>query len=113
MRGIVVQFLIVLSVLCAGLHAPALAHGNHDEHGEAKVLVADTHDAHAHEDLSDDSSSDQSQEFFHHHHCPAAMVAECTHASDGPHAARDMLRPGEVTALVSRASAPPVEPPLA
>ena len=113
MRGIVLQFLILFSVLCAGLHAPAAAHGDHDDHGQATVLVADAHHADAHEDFSGDSSSDPSQELFHHHHCPAAMMVECAHNTDRPHTSRDMLRPGEVTALVSRASAPPVEPPLA
>jgi beta-glucosidase/6-phospho-beta-glucosidase/beta-galactosidase len=110
MRGIVLQFLILFSVLCAGLHAPAAAHG---DHGQATVLVADAHHAAAHEDFSDDSSSDPSQELYHHHHCPAALMVECGHNTYRPHASRDMLRPGEVTALVSRASAPPVEPPLA
>lgn len=110
MRGIVLQFLILFSVLCAGFHAPAAAH---DDHGQATVLVADAHHADAHEDLSDDSSSDPSQEIYHHHHCPAAMMVECGQNVDRPYASRDMLRPGEVTALLSRASALPIEPPLA
>lgn len=113
MRGIVLQFLILFSVLCAGFHAPAAAHGDYHDHGQASVLVADALHADAHEDFSDNSSSDPSQEIFHHHHCPAAMVAECGQNINRPHASRDMLCPGEVTALLSRASAPPIEPPLA
>lgn len=113
MRGVVLHFVILFSVLCAGLHAPALAHGHHDEHDEASFLMADTHHAGAHEDFSDDSSSDLSQELFHHHHCPMAMTSECSGGSDAAVAKGDMLRPGEATALVSRASAPPIEPPLA
>lgn len=113
MRGVVLQFLILFSVLCAGLHTPATAHGDHDEHGQASVLVADTHHAQAYEDFSDDSSSDPAQELFHHHHCPAAMAVECVSDTDRPYAGRDMVRPGEVTALMSRTLAPPIEPPLA
>jgi hypothetical protein len=41
------------------------------------------------------------------------LMVECGPNADRPHASRDMLRPGEVTALLSRASAPPIEPPLA
>jgi hypothetical protein len=113
MRGIVLQFVFLFSVLCAGLHAPAAAHGGHDGHGQASVLVAEAHHADAHNDFSDDSSPDPSQELYHHHHCPAAMMVECGHNADRSYLSRDMLRPGEATALVSRASAPPIEPPLA
>lgn len=113
MGGIVLQFLILFSVLCAGFHAPAAAHGDDHDHGQASVLVADALHADAHEDFSDNSSSDPSQEIFHHHHCPAAMMVGCGYNVDGPYANRDKLRPGEVTDLLSRASAPPIEPPLA
>jgi hypothetical protein len=75
--------------------------------------LADAHHAGTHEDFSDESSSDPSQELFHHHHCPAAMMVDCGSAGATLLASRDMLRPGEVTALMSRASAPPIEPPLA
>jgi hypothetical protein len=113
MRGLVLQFLILFSVLCAGFHAPAAAHADYDDHGRASVLLADAHYVDAHEDFSDDSSTDPSQELYHHHHCPAAMMVDCGHNTDRPSASRDMLRPGEVTALISRASAPPIDPPLA
>ncbi|SFG39908.1 hypothetical protein SAMN05518801_12229 [Novosphingobium sp. CF614] len=123
MRGLRLQILILFAVLCAALHAPAMAHAGHDEHGESGALVVDADQAPmdqapvdqagADDGSSRDSSSDASQEFFHHHHCPMAMTAECAQGADDVLANRDMLRPGEAAVLVSRTSAPPVEPPLA
>jgi hypothetical protein len=113
MRGIVLQFLILFSVLCAGLHAPAAAHGDHADHGQPTIILADAHHADAHGDFSNDSSSDPSQELFHHHHCPAAMMFDCGPAADTILANREMLRPGKAAVLISRATAPTTEPPAA
>jgi len=113
MRGIVLQFLILFSVLCAGLHAPAAAHGDHDDHGQATVLVADAYHANAHEDFSDDSSSDPSQELYHHHHCPMATIFD---GSDGAILAftnKELLWPSKAAEFASLMPAPPTEPPAA
>ena len=111
MRGIVLHFLILFSVLCAGLHAPAAAHGDHDDHGQASVLVADTHHADAHEDFSDDSSSDTSQELYHHHHCPMTTVFVCSDSSILAFASKELLWPSKAAGLGSLMPAPPIEPP--
>lgn len=113
MRGIVFQFLILFSVLCAGLHAPAAAHGDHDDHGQASILVADAQHVDVHEDFSDDSSAGPSQELYHHHHCPMTMVFE---GSDGVSLAltnKELLWPSKAAALTSLIPALPTEPPAA
>ena len=108
MRGIVLHFLILFSVLCAGFHAPAAAH---DDHGQATVLVADAHHADAHEDFSDDSSSDTSQELYHHHHCPMTTVFVCSDSSILAFATKELLWPSKAAGLGSLMPAPPIEPP--
>jgi len=110
MRGIVLQFLILFSVLCAGFHAPAAAH---DDHGQATVLVADAHHAGAHEDFSDDSSSDPSQELYHHHHCPMTTVFDGSDGAMLAFANKELLWPSKAAALASLMPTPPTEPPAA
>jgi hypothetical protein len=109
MRGAVFQLLVLFSVLCAGIHAPAAAHGDHDASRAITIELSDAHQAHERED----TSSDPAQEVFHHHHCPAAMAVDCAYRAETVRVRRDTLRPAEVMALVSRASPPLVEPPLA
>ena len=110
MRGIVLQFLILFSVLCGGFHAPAAAH---DDHGQSSVLVADVHHADAHEDFSDDSSSDPSQELYHHHHCPMTTVFEGSDHAMPAFANNELLWPSKIAELASKVQAPTIEPPTA
>ena len=110
MKGVFVHFLILFSVLCAGLHAPAAAH---DDHSQSAVLVADAHHVDAHEDFSDDSSSDPSQELYHHHHCPMATVFDGSNGAMLVFANKELLWPSKTTALASLMPVPPTEPPAA
>ena len=110
MRGFVLQFLALFSVLCAGLHAPVAAH---EGHSEARVILDATYPADVNENVRGDPSPDPSQEMYHHHHCPAAIVVECSHDADVHRLSSDMLHPGKTAVLASRALALPVEPPLA
>jgi len=114
MRLIVLRALILFSVLCTGLHVPAAAHSDHGSHEDVSVHMAGAHDVDVHEDSSDDSSPDQAHDRLHHHHCPSAMM---TGGNTGESASvlrgRSVLHPAEVAALLSRASQPLTEPPLA
>lgn len=113
MRGLCLQFLLLFAVLCAGLHAPALAHDLHGEHGEDIIELSGGQHSHVQDTGSQDKSGDASQELFHHHHCPMAMSFENSAACDSGIVSRDVLRPGEAAALVSRTPPPLIEPPLA
>jgi hypothetical protein len=113
MRGIKLRFLLLFAVLCAGLHAPALAHDAHDNHDDTIVVMADGHHAHSDDAAPQDNSSNGLHELYHHHHCPMAMAADDADDTAGIPVARSTLRPREAAALLSRATAPPTQPPLA
>lgn len=112
MRGFVLQFLVMFSVLCTGLHAPAQAHDTHAEFNEAVVQVSDAYHVHDHEQSSPDDASGKSEPIAHHHHCPMAMAFDSTGGSNTAYTSRDLLRPGDAAALASLTPAPPTEPPL-
>lgn len=114
MRLIVLKALVLLSVLCTGLHGPAAAHSNHESYDEMAVHLADAH-ASTQEDRSGDPVSDENHDLLHHHHqCPSAlMIVGNSYESALVGSRRGLVYPGEVTPLLSRASAPLTEPPLA
>lgn len=114
MRLIVLKALVLLSVLCAGLHGPAAAHPDHGDHDEIAAHLADAH-ASTQEDQSGDPASDENHDLLHHHHqCPSAMMigGNCDESAL-VRSGRGVVYPGEVTPLLSRACEPLTEPPLA
>ncbi len=111
MRGALIRFLVVLSVLLAGTHAPVLAHDG------AGFAV----DSHHHEHASCENQSDQKQnstadlgnETLHHHHCPNCLAGTPAELAITGLKDTTAFLPSLAKALASLATAPPLEPPLA
>ena len=113
MRGTLIRLMVALSVLLAGLHAPAFAQG-HDE-------VGVTVDGHYHDHAVAEDRSDQKQgsagalgsEALHHHHCPLGLTGVPAELAATALTDCAVFLSGPVKALASLATAPPLEPPLA
>ncbi|WP_144037870.1 hypothetical protein [Sphingopyxis sp. KK2] len=111
MRIGLIQFLLLVAALIAGMDTPAMALGNGpdiDGHHHAFVEVSDVAAGEDHP-----SSTGSGSELPHHHHCPTGLVADELDASASSFAPRDIHLPRPAAALASRATAPPTQPPAA
>lgn len=112
MRNGLIQFLLLIAALFAGMDAPAMALGNVpatmvEAHHE--VCVEISNDAAP----DDNSPTGSGSELLHHHHCPTGLVAEDSALSESAVLARDNHLSRDSAALASRATAPPTQPPAA
>lgn len=112
MRAFRIKCLLLLAVLCAGLHVPAMAHGDHPDPYQALEVVGAV-EAHDRDVTRHEESTGGLHELFHHHHCPMGMTVDDDVGTGVLLSARSTPRPGETAVLLSRATAPPIEPPLA
>lgn len=103
-------FMAVLAMVFASLHAPAIAHVEHDGHfSETSVhhdTVQDQVDAN-----SERSTSDGSSAIGHHHHCPAVALPDAVNAGGCLIRNREVYGAGEVPPLGSLAPQPLIDPP--
>lgn len=111
MRNGLIQFLLLIAALMAGLDTPAMAHdaapAGVDAHQHVFAAAAD-------DDAPDDNRPTGSgSELLHHHHCPAGLAVDASAVSDSLLPARDVHLARAATALASRSTAPPTEPPSA
>ena len=111
MRNGLIQFLLLIAALMAGLDTPAMAH-------DAVPAGIDAHQ-HVFAEAADDAAPDDNSptgsgnELLHHHHCPAGLAADESAVPDSWTPTRDIHLARAATALASRATAPPTEPPAA
>jgi hypothetical protein len=112
MRKALIQFLLLIAALMAGMDTRAMA----DDNVAASGIVGHHHDFVEPSDdavRDDNSPTESGGEVVHHHHCPTGLVADEGLASaSGPHA-RDVHLPRLAVALASRSIAPPTQPPAA
>ncbi len=112
MRLVLLRIVIAFSVILAGMHLPATAHAQDvTDHG----LHHDHHASHA-DDASDkkgDVPVDVGTDIMHHHHCPMGVdPAPVVDLAPMP-ISKSLVVPTSSAALHSRATAPPLQPPLA
>lgn len=111
MRNGLIQLLLLIAALMAGLDTPAMAYdaapAGIDAHQHVFAEVAD--DAVP----ADNSPTGSGTELLHHHHCPVCLVADESAAPGSGLPARDVHLSRAAAALASRATAPPIEPPAA
>ena len=111
MRELLIRFAIVFSVLLAGMHFPAHAAQNAIdgeveaytciEHGEGDTAVK--HSA---------QPDDQAGEAAHHHHSPMVIGMDLKAGANDLAPTPSLHFPARATALTSRKTVPPLEPPL-
>ncbi len=112
MRNGLIQFMLLIAALLAGVDTPAMAFDNVpatlvEAHHQTCVEVSN-------ESAPDGNSPTGSgSELLHHHHCPAGLIAEDSALSDSGVLARDSHMSRASAALASRATAPPTQPPAA
>lgn len=110
MRSALIRFMVVLSVLFAGLHEPVFAYD-----GGGMTADSHHHDHAQSEDRSDqqqDSSGALGSEALHHHHCPVGLAGTPAELAITALVSSAAFFPVRDRALASLATAPPLEPPL-
>lgn len=112
MPKILVQFLLLIAALMAGMDMPAMAS---DDVSPTGIAVHHHGYAEAAEDSGrdDNSPTGSGSDALHHQHCPAGMIADAAAVPATWVATRDAHLARATTALASRATAPPTEPPAA
>jgi len=116
MRGTLIRFLFVLSVLFSGMQEPVLAHDGGGIAAAGMLSDSHYHDHAQSEDRSDDTGSAPGavgHEAVHHHHCPVALAGTSEELTTAAVPRRAAFVPVRDRALASLAAAPPLEPPLA
>lgn len=112
MPKVLVQFLLLIAALMAGMDTPGMAAENISSTG-----VAVHH--HGYAEAAEDSERDDNHptgsggEPLHHHHCLAGMIADAAAVPATWVPMRDAHLARATTALASHATAPPTEPPAA
>lgn len=112
MRLILLRLAVAFSVLIAGMHMPAAAHAetgadyglHHDHH----VSVSD-HDS----GQKGESPVDSGGDALHHHHCPMGVDPAQASGLAAMPLAKSLIVPARSAVLRSRATEPPLHPPLA
>lgn len=112
MRNGLIQFMLLIAALFAGVDTPAMAFDNVpgamvEAHYQTCVEVSNDGSP------DDNSPTGSGSELLHHHHCPAGLIAEDSALSASAVLARDSHLSRASAALVSRATAPPTQPPSA
>lgn len=118
MRRHLLAFLVLISVFFGSTVAPALAHGSNDSLMHVSEVI-DVHESVAPDAQSDfkkqsgepDNGTSPSAPF--HHHCACATKTDCIAPEIGAFFSVQIFAPTLVTAMSSRRSAPPTEPPSA
>lgn len=111
MRNRAIQFLLLIVALMACPDTPVMAY-------DAAPIGIDAHQ-HVFAEVADDAAPDDNSptgsgtELVHHHHCPTGLAVDASDAADGWLSTRDVHLAGTASALASRATAPPTEPPAA
>ena len=101
------MMLVLAAVVVGSVHAPAFAeHAHETVPGHELLLEAGEH-SHTRPLTGDDASG------IHHHHCPQAVVEADSVFQPAVPQLQAQLMFGVSTPLVSRATAPPLEPPAA
>lgn len=111
MRELLIRFAIVFSVLLAGMHFPAHAAWN----GVDGDVEAYTCIEHGEGDTTGKHSAqpdDQAGEAAHHHHSPMAIGLQLNAGTNDLTPTPSLHFPARATALTSRKTVPPLEPPL-
>lgn len=111
MRGMLIRLAIVFSVLLAGMHFPAhAAQSRIDGDVEAYTCID-----HGEGDTTGKHSAqpdDQAGEAAHHHHSPMAIGMDLKAGANDLAPTPSLHFPARATALTSRKTVPPLEPPL-
>ncbi|NLR39752.1 hypothetical protein [Novosphingobium sp. ERW19] len=111
MRELLIRFAIVFSVLLAGMHFPAhAAQSRIDGDVEAYTCID-----HGEGDTTGKHSAqpdDQAGEAAHHHHSPMAIGMDSKAGANDLAPTPSLHFPARATALTSRKTVPPLEPPL-
>lgn len=111
MRELLIRFAIVFSVLLAGMHFPAhAAQSRIDGDVEAYTCID-----HGEGDTTGKHSAqpdDQAGEAAHHHHSPMAIGMDLKAGANDLAPTPSLHFPARATALTSRKTVPPLEPPL-
>jgi hypothetical protein len=111
MRGALIRFMVVLSVLFAGLHEPVLAHD-----GGGITAESHRHDQAQSQDRSDPQQGSPGalgNEARYHHHCPVGLAGPPAEMAIAALQSCAAFSPVRDRPLASLATAPPLEPPLA
>jgi hypothetical protein len=111
-RIVFLRFVLAFSVIMAGIHMPATAHA---ETGAEHGLHRDHHSSHS-EDASGqngDTPVDVGSDVLHHHHCPMGLDPAPINTLAAMPLAKSLLVPANSAVLRSRATEPPLQPPLA
>lgn len=112
MRNGVTHLLLLVAALLAGFDGAAMAY-------DAAPIADDAHCYSSSVTVAGEPAPDvHSQpgsggEIVHHHHCPAGMVAEEAAVSARGPMVGCVHQPHAASALLSRATAPPTQPPAA
>lgn len=107
-----VQFMLLIAALMAGMDMPAMAS---DDVSPTGIAVHHHGYAEAAEDSGrdDNSPTGSGTEALHHHHCPAGMIADAAAVPATWVPTRDTHQSRASAPLASRATAPPTQPPSA
>lgn len=111
MRMFLLRLAVVFSVIMAGMHMPDTAHAQ----SAADSSLHHDHHANASDDVSNENgeSPDIGSDVMHHHHCPIGLDSNPADMIGEMILGGSLLLPANSAALRSRATEPPLEPPLA
>jgi hypothetical protein len=101
------MMLVLATVVVSSVHAPAFAEHAHDAAPGHELLLETGEHSHTRPLTGDDASG------IHHHHCPQAVVEADSASLPAVPQLRAQRMFGVSVPLVSRATAPPLEPPAA
>ncbi len=112
MRNGLIQFMLLIAALLAGVDMPAMAFDN------VPATLVEAHHQTCVEVSNDGAPDDNSptgsgSELLHHHHCPAGLIVEDSALAASAVLARDSHLSRASAALASRVIAPPTQPPAA
>lgn len=112
MRNGLIQFMLLIAALLAGVDTPAMAFDNVpatmvEAHHQTCIEVSNGSAP------DDNSPTGSGSELLHHHHCPTGLIADDSAPSASGVLARDSHLSRASAVLASRATAPPTQPPAA
>lgn len=111
MRELLIRFAIVFSVLLAGMHFPAHAAQSRID-GDVEAYTCIDHGGPENAGKHSTQPDDQAGEAAHHHHSPMAIGLDVKAGASDLAPTPSLHFPARATALTSRKTVPPLEPPL-
>lgn len=111
MRELLIRFAIVFSVLLAGMHFPAHAAQSRID-GDVEAYTCIDHGGPENAGKHSTQPDDQAGEAAHHHHSPMAIGLDVKAGASDLAPTPSLHFPARTTALTSRKTVPPLEPPL-